>query len=72
MDLLVTPWRRRSAKVLSTTTVYSMVAMVTDRKRHLTYNSRGIIPRSSGIICEILSEIQRMDFLKPITHSQII
>ena len=72
---------RHSAKVLSKTvdTCNSIVAMVRDLRRHLTYNSRehGIqcMPCFSKIISEMLLDIHTMekcDFLKPIVHSQMI
>ena len=68
-----------SAKVLSTTFGYSLVAMITDLCRHLTYTSKGawhtLYAMLPSIIREMLPEIHTMkkfDFLKLIIHSQII
>ena len=40
IDVIVALLGRHSAEALSTTVGYSMIAIVTDIWRHLTYNSR--------------------------------
>ena len=69
----------RSVKVLSTTVGYSLAAMVTDLCYNLSYDSRGAWHTAYamllGIISEMLPEIhimEKCDFLKSMTHFQII
>ena len=69
---------RHSIKVPNTTFGYSLVAVVTDLCRHLTYESSGAwhcMPGSSRNISKIIPEIhtvENFDFLKSVIHTQLI